>query len=256
MPGVGVGQAALLVVIEAEEQGGVLLRLRGPVEMTIQEPEHLRRRGSDSDNARGPRGQAHVRSISGGRAGPHRSHLLLLVGADRGMDGGHEQGRGDAFAADVPHGDPHLLRAVGEEVIVVAADDARRAAGAVELQSAGAAAGLREELGLDLVGDLQFALQALFLLLLLDQPLQRLGHGIEGGLQRAKLVFMAHLDAMGEVATVDVFGRLVEVGDRISDGAGQTYADDPRDQHHDAEGDRQDRKDGGQDFRVLAHGAG
>ena len=70
-----------------------------------------------------------------------------------------------------------------------------------------------KELGLHFMRDFQFALQALFFLLLNDQLFQIVGHGVEGNLQRGQLVFFPYVDAMREVSAVDVLRGAVKIRD-------------------------------------------
>ena len=105
------------------------------------------------------------------------------------MDGGHQQRGGYAFAADIAHGDHHLLRPIGKKIVIIAAYNARRTANAMQLKRAGPNICPRKKLCLHFMRDLQFALQTLFFFLLGDQLLQVFRHGVEGNLQRGQLVF-------------------------------------------------------------------
>src|SRR5215831_14293286 len=132
MTSIGVNHAAGFVVIKAEEQGGVLFRLRARVDVAIQEPQHLCRR-----RTRQPRGYGRgSRALAVLRYSSHGDQLFLSVSADRRVNCGHEQCRGDAFAADVAHGNTDLLRAIREKVVIITADDSRRTANAVQLKRA------------------------------------------------------------------------------------------------------------------------
>ena len=121
------------------------------------------------------------------------------VGADGGVQRGHEQRGGDSLAADVADGDADAgLLAAGdsvvgffvedEEVVVVAADGTRGTADAVEFELGDTLCAEREEVGLDLLGDGDLVLEALLFFLLLEQPLQRAGHGVEGTAQLGELI--------------------------------------------------------------------
>ena len=95
----------------------------------------------------------------------------------------------------------------------------------------------REEQVLHFVGDGQFAFQPLFLLLLGDQLGQRLAHGVEGLLQSGHLVLGVHLDAVRQVATVDVSGCVVEIGDRLGHTPREPDADKQGNQLNEGEED-------------------
>lgn len=86
----------------------------------------------------------------------------------------------------------------------------------------------------------QLELQALLFLLLLDQLLDRSGHGVEGVGQRGELVARAHRDAPGKIGGVDALGALVQVGDRARHGARQAHADQQGEQldHQERDGGR------------------
>src|SRR5882757_8105767 len=86
--------------------------------------------------------------------------LWLVAGegelaAEVGLEIGHEQGGGDAFAGDVADDESEPLVAEGEEVVVVAADVAGLDADARVVEGFERRQGLREEAGLDLAGDLE-----------------------------------------------------------------------------------------------------
>ena len=97
---------------------------------------------------------------------------------------------------------------------------------------------LREEIVLHLLRDLELALHALLFALLFEQPLQRLGHGVERGGERGELIAPLHPDAMGKVAAVDGDGGAVEIGNRVGDGAVETNRHDEGDQLKNCEDDR------------------
>ena len=84
------------------------------------------------------------------------------LAAEVGLEVRHEQRGGDAFAGDVADDEAEAVVAEGEEVVVVAADvtglDAE--AGVVEGLERGQRLG--EELGLDLLGDLELLCGAAF----------------------------------------------------------------------------------------------
>jgi len=100
-----------------------------------------------------------------------------------------------------------------EEVVVVAADGAGGPADAVQLQRGEIACAGGKEIGLDLLGDGELALQPLFFLLLDEQAFERAGHAVEGVRELAELVLLDSWrsgNAMREVASVDPLGGLVE----------------------------------------------
>ena len=84
---------------------------------------------------------------------------------------------------------------------------------------------LWKQLCLDFFGDGQLVFQTLFLLLLLDELLQRGGHGVESGGQGCDLVIGFDWNAMAEVATVDQHGAFVKLGYGAGHGAGEASAD-------------------------------
>ena len=210
MSGVGVGQPTRGLVVETQEHGGVLLLRSAAVELLVEQRQHHSRRGIAArgiirgiirnptrDSLPGIAGYANS-SHAHGRARPRPYGQLLGqgVGSDEGVQRSHHQGRRNALAADVGHGQPHGAGAQGYEVIVVAAHRPRRPADAMQFQAVKVGRIVREEQVLHLLGDLQLALNALLLLLLGDQLLQRPGHGVEAALQLGHLVARAHLDAV------------------------------------------------------------
>src|SRR5271170_3626551 len=77
------------------------------------------------------------------------------LAAEVGLEVGHEQSGGDAFAGYVADDETKPLVAEGEEVVVVAADVACLDAGACVVEGLEWRESLREEAGLHLAGDLQ-----------------------------------------------------------------------------------------------------
>ena len=77
------------------------------------------------------------------------------LAAEVGLEVGHEQSGGDAFAGDVADDEAEPLVAEGEEVVVVAADVAGLNADASVVEGLQRRESLREEAGLDLAGDLE-----------------------------------------------------------------------------------------------------
>src|SRR5260221_1631749 len=138
--GVGIGEPLIYVVIKAKEKCGVFFRLGALKKVTVQEPQHLCGRGRRHLCLKS--GDPGVGSVSCRSA--HRKQLFLLISANRGVYGGHQQRRGKTLAADVAHGNSYLVRTIGEKIIVVTADDARRPADPVKFQRAGAGYRLRK----------------------------------------------------------------------------------------------------------------
>ena len=119
----------------------------------------------------------------------------------------------------------------------------------MELESGHLDLAVGEEIVLHLLRDLELALHALLLALLLEQSLERLRHGVERGGECAELVAAVDLDAMREVAAVDGNGGAIEVADGIGDGAVEA------DRHDEGE-ELDDSKDHGQgDEAVPDEGA-
>ena len=77
------------------------------------------------------------------------------LAAKVGLEIGHEQGGGDAFAGDVADDEAEPMAVEGEEVVVVAADVTGLDAGSGVVEGFEGRQGLREEAGLDLAGDLK-----------------------------------------------------------------------------------------------------
>ncbi len=124
---VGVLQAAFHVAVFGEEHGGV-----GAVDGVVVE----------------------------GFVDAAQKQLRLLAGhgelaAEVGLEVGHEQSGGDAFAGDVADEEAEAVGAEGEEIVVVAADVAGLDADAGVVEGLERGRGLREEPRLDFAGDLQ-----------------------------------------------------------------------------------------------------
>jgi hypothetical protein len=81
--------------------------------------------------------------------------------AHGGLDGGHQQGGGDAFAGHVADGEGHAGFET-HEIVIIARHDARGIADAGELQGFQIGDVFGKKLALDFAGDLQFRLEALF----------------------------------------------------------------------------------------------
>ncbi len=110
-----------------EEEGRVFFRLGAAVEMAVEQRE---------DPCRFLKQLAALnlflsREMGGGDGFgyiPFEDEFFSCeeVGADGGVEGGHEQRGGDAFTADVAKGNPQTGVSKDEEVVVVSADGARR----------------------------------------------------------------------------------------------------------------------------------
>ncbi len=85
-----------------------------------------------------------------------------------------------------------------EEVVVVAADGAGGAADAVQIELGYAACVQRKEVGLNLLGDGDLVLQALFFFLFFEQALEGAGHGVEGLAEFGELIGTGDADAIVE----------------------------------------------------------
>src|SRR5207249_8139039 len=96
-----------------------------------------------------------------------------------GLQTGHQQRGGDSFAGNVGDGDGHVRRAGLNEVVVIATDRARRSANSLDFDSWNRRQGAGKELVLHFAGDGDFILQALALVLFLDQRADRAGHLIK-----------------------------------------------------------------------------
>ena len=127
MAAVGVTEAAGVVVVVGEEDGGVSAVDGVLVEEAIDGPEEelgfVAREGE--------------------------------LAAEVGLEIGHEERGGDAFAGDVADDEAETLVSEGEEVVVVSADVAGLNADSGIVECVECGEGLREEAGLDLLCDLE-----------------------------------------------------------------------------------------------------
>ena len=162
-------------------------------------------------------------------ARPHRltqaGHSFQAVSPDSRVNGGHQQRGRNALSAYVAHRQNKFLGIQSQKIVVV---PAHRAGGTTEpenLQRRQLRDVLRVELGLHFLGDGQFVLQSLLLLLLLDQVLDGCGHGVERVGQRSQLVVRLHRNAMAEVSAIDVFGGVIELGHGAGHGAREAGSD-------------------------------
>ena len=78
------------------------------------------------------------------------------LAAEIGLQIGHEQSGGDAFAGNVADDEAEAIGAEVEEIVIVAADGARGKAVAGIVERADGRTELREEAALDFVGDFEF----------------------------------------------------------------------------------------------------
>ena len=141
------------------------------------------------------------------------------------MDGRHQKRRRNSFPADVPHRQQQLVRIDRQEIVVVAAHCARRPAKPMHLQRLQLRNLFGKELLLNLVRDGELVLQSLFFFLLFDQLLNRCRHRIERVSQRSQLVAGSHRNAMAEIASINVFGRGIELGNSLGHRSRQARAD-------------------------------
>ena len=160
------------------------------------------------------------------------------LGAHGGLDGGHQQRRGDPLAGHVADGEGQLRAGQRHEIVVIAGDHAGRIADALQLQRLGGWHVPREKLLLHFARDFQLGLQALFFLGDHDQLAEVLGHGVEGSAHFGKLVVALDRDAIGEIAFLDVLRALIDLMHGAGHGARETDAGPERaDFHKQQQGD-------------------
>src|SRR5262249_29329634 len=153
-------------VIDAEKQGRIFLRGRAVEKLVVEQRKHGRGRQFEARA-----GGEHEAGSGGGADGRFAKHgdAFHAVGAHGGVNGGHEQCRGNAYTADVADGEDELVRDQREEVVIVAADGARGAAESVHFKRLELRNLLGEKLCLHFLSDGQLVFEALLLLLLFDQ---------------------------------------------------------------------------------------
>ena len=84
------------------------------------------------------------------------------LAAQIGLQVGHEQRSGDAFAGNVADDETEAIRAEVEKIVIIAADGARGITVTGIVERLNRRANLREKTALDFVGDFQFLSRATF----------------------------------------------------------------------------------------------
>ena len=102
-------------------------------------------------------------------------------------------------------------RAQRQEIVIIPAHDARRAADRLDLHTLHSGFLRREKLSLHLAGNGQFVFQPLELALLVNQCRHGRGHGVERARQSAELIAPPDFYAMAEIAGFDVARGLIKV---------------------------------------------
>ena len=125
---------------------------------------------------------------------------------DQPLELRHVERRRGALARHVGNQHADALLAERQEVVVVAADFARRDAERRDRQPRHQQRTLRQQRHLDFVGDAQLLLEPLLLRRLPQQVLDARGHRVERAGQLAELVFGLHRDLVGEVPLPDALG--------------------------------------------------
>src|SRR5258708_24461582 len=142
------------------------------------------------------------------------------------LQAGHQQCGGNSFAGNIGDGDSDRRRVQLNEVVVIAADHARRLADRFQLHTRKQRKPLRKQLILHLARDGNFVLQPLVLLLVFDELVDRVGHQVERFAQHTELVAAFNLYAVGKILGLHEQRRLIKAVDGGSDAAGHYHAGD------------------------------
>ena len=146
------------------------------------------------------------------------------VGAERGLQAGHQKRGGNSFAADVGESDAEARGAEANEIVVVAADGAGGPTDRRKLQAGQLRQSAGEQLFLDFASDGELVFKALALALFGDELGDGCGHFVERFAERAELIVLVDADAMREITATDAEGGVVEIADSARDGARENDA--------------------------------
>src|SRR5579859_6341964 len=149
-----------------------------------------------------------------------RAHVFASrreqLAAQSGLKTGHQQSGGNSLPRNVRKRDGHVRRAQLDEIVVIAADGARRLANGFQFHAGNARHLLRKELVLDLAGDGDFILQALALLLFVEQVADGARHFVEGLAQTPQLIHALDFYAVRPI----LIGHKLRCDVQVVDGAG------------------------------------
>ncbi len=141
------------------------------------------------------------------------------------------------FPADITNRQNQLVRTGREEVVVIAAHGARRAAEAMHFERLQIRNLPRKQLRLHFLCNGQFAFQPLLFLLLQNQLLDRFSHGVERHRELRQLVGGLDRNTMTEVAAIHMLGSVIELRHGTRHRPRHARSDNQSDQYNQGEED-------------------
>ena len=148
---------------------------------------------------------------------------------------GHVESRRRALAGHVGDEHPETAGTQREKVVVIAPDFASRHAERRHAEARHVELTARQERHLNLAGDAQLLLEALFLGGRLEQILDAAGHLVEGTGELSELILGVDVDAVREVSLTDSLGAHEELVNRARNRARECQPHDERDEFDDEE---------------------